>query len=482
MAREPEKKNDRPRRRLAVRAGAALLVIAGAVGAAFGAARSVLPRPGLVASGVRVGGQPVNEAEPKVAAEAVARHILERKISLAYGEAMIGEVSIGELGATIDTEALARRLASVGREGDVFAQIVESLEARRGHVDVPVSVFVPVEELAARLERFKDENDTPPRGARFDFAAGKPTAHVDGRYLDVYAAAGALERAALTGEARVVISAFSIAPRASSEVVAGLDTTQVVSTYATRYGYLGGQVGRAQNVSRAAAGVDGLVLMPGDTVSFNAEVGPRSIDNGFAHAPEIFKGEMREGVGGGTCQVASTLHAAAYLGGLDVVERSNHSRPSGYIPMGLDATVVYPYVDLKLGNPYPFPIVIHAVADKGTLTVELRGGGQADKVEWATATLGVTPFKRKIEERPELPEGRFVVKQKGIRGYSIKKTRTIHGSDGKTKEEVRTDVYPPTFEIYLVPPGTDPGALPALPDADPGSTSPPASTQPTSNG
>ena len=102
-------------------------------------------------------------------------------------------------------------------------------------------------------------------------------------------------------------------------------------------------------------------------VSFNAIVGDRSEENGFQKSWEIFKGEMVEGVGGGTCQVASTFHAAAFFGGLDVLERLPHSRPSAYIPMGLDSTVVYPIVDLKLRNPHPFPVVVHAKTDGNKL-------------------------------------------------------------------------------------------------------------------
>jgi vancomycin resistance protein YoaR len=188
------------------------------------------------------------------------------------------------------------------------------------------------------------------------------------------------------------------------------------------------------------------------------------VENGFAEAPEIYKGELRPGIGGGTCQVSGTLHAAAYLGGIDVVERANHSRPSGYIRMGLDATVVFPTVDLKLRNPYDFPIVIHAAIDKGTLAFELHGRRRPATVSFDTATVGTADYKRKVEELATLPEGKVVLKQHGIRGYSVKKTRTIHLADGSEKVEVTTDTYPPTFEIYQVPPGTDvETALPPLP-------------------
>ena len=114
------------------------------------------------------------------------------------------------------------------------------------------------------------------------------------------------------------------------------------------------------NIDAAASKLDGLVLEPGELFSFNAVVGDRSEENGFQKSWEINKGEMVEGVGGGTCQVASTFYAAAFFSGLDVLERLPHSRPSAYIPMGLDSTVVYPAVDLKVRNPHSFPVVVHA--------------------------------------------------------------------------------------------------------------------------
>lgn len=435
-----------------------------AAGAIHGAAHEILPADGHIAKGIRIGGVEVSAGSAQNVVESRARALLDRRVTLMLGTDVVLETTFAELGATIDTEGLAKRIASVGREGEWDDQIVDALEARRGAINIPISVRLPIEPLAEKLERVKEETDTVPRGARFDFATGKPTADIPGRYVDLYAAASEIEKAAEGTASRVVIPMFEIAPRASTAVVATLDMSKILSTYSTRYGYVGGQAGRAQNVARAAAGVDGVVLLPGEMMSFNAEVGPRSTENGFTTAPEIFKGEMREGIGGGTCQAASTLHAAAYLGGFDVVDRINHSRPSGYIPMGLDATVVYPHVDLKVRNPYPFPVVIHSIANKGTLTMEFRGNGTTDTVEWTTATIGVSPYKRKIEENASLAEGKTVVKQKGIRGYRIRKTRIIHPSHGEARIEEKTDVYPPTFEIFMVHPGTDPSTLPPLPE------------------
>jgi hypothetical protein len=175
---------------------------------------------------------------------------------------------------------------------------------------------------------------------------------------------------------------------------------------------------------------------------------------------------MVEGIGGGTCQAASTFHAAAFLAGLDIVERLPHSRPSAYITMGLDATVVYPIVDLKVKNRYDFPIVVHAFVEGNTVFVELLGRERPARVTFGREIVATRPYTRKVEEKPGLPRDRIVRKQHGIRGYKIKRTRTIAYLDGTARKESNVDVYWPTVELFQVAPGTDPeGKLPP-PGAD----------------
>jgi vancomycin resistance protein YoaR len=432
---------------------------------AGGAVSALLPSEGRVARGVRVSGAAVpDDADALAFAEARAAEALARPLSLVADGREVQRATPAELGATVDTAAITRFAMGVARRGDLATRLREALDAREGRVDVPVRVAIPIETLAALLEPEKEARDAAPRAARLDATTRAVTPHHAGRYIDVYATAAAIDRALAGGLGQVELALKEIQPRASSEVVAAIDTSQTVSRYETRFGVGGAQAGRAQNVARAASLVDGVVLMPGEVVSFNAEVGPRSEGNGFTKAPEIYKGELREGVGGGTCQVASTLHAAAFFGGLDVVARANHSRPSAYIPVGLDATVAYPVVDLKLRNPYDFPVVVRAKTDRGALVIELLGSSRPASVELARDTVGIARYRRKVEEVSWLPEGEVRLRQRGIRGYSIRKTRTIRLASGERRVEVTTDVYPPTVEIYEVARGTDLEAvLPPLP-------------------
>jgi vancomycin resistance protein YoaR len=421
--------------------------------------RTVVPADGVVAQGLRVGGSPVAAAaSPRAAAEAAAEGMLRRRVTLRYGSDTLGDVTAKELGGSVDLDHLERDIASVGHKGGWATRLVMALGARRGEVEVPVRLSLPVEPLAHRLERYKDEHDTRPKAARLDLAAHTASAHEAGRYLDVYAAVATVHHALQSALAVAEVPPYLEAPRATTEAVLRIDASTVVSQYETRFGFAGGQAGRAQNIARAAEQIRGVVLMPGDLLSFNDIVGPRTEDNGFATAPEIYKGEMRDGVGGGTCQVSGTLHAAALFGGVDILQRSNHSRPSGYIGLGLDATVVYPDVDLKLKNPYDFPLVVHTRVDRGVLRIELRGRERPADVQLSTETIGVAAFKRKVEEAAWLDAGEIKLKQRGIRGISIRKTRRIHvhaGVGARERVEVTTDVYPPTLEIYVVSPGAD---------------------------
>jgi hypothetical protein len=133
--------------------------------------------------------------------------------------------------------------------------------------------------------------------------------------------------------------------------------------------------------------------------------------------------------------------------------------------LGLDATVAYPHVDMKLRNPFDFPIVLRAYADQGTLTLELKGAKRPASVEYAAATVGVRPYKRTVRQAHWLAEGRVIRKQKGIRGVTVEKIRRIAYADGTDRVEKTTDIYPPTNEVYYVAPGTDAEtALPPLPD------------------
>lgn len=152
----------------------------------------------------------------------------------------------------------------------------------------------------------------------------------------------------------------------AGSVAAPVDT--LIGTYATAYSP---NIPRAVNVSLAASRINGVVVQPGESFSFTQTILPRTAANGYVEAPMIVNKKYVPGIGGGICQVSSTLYAAMLNAGLPATERHPHSLKVAYIPEGMDATVSGSALDLKFTNIFAEPVQIQAAADQGVLTVSL---------------------------------------------------------------------------------------------------------------
>ena len=470
-------------RRLLARSLASLAIVALGFATPALAIDHLLPGSGMPAAGIRVDGENIPaDCDLHRYLDDRATRFESRQVQLVLSPATPPTVlTLRQLGVRVDAADLERRVLAVAHTGSLEQRIDQALDARDGHTDIPITWHLDPSALLDRMAEAKDDLDRLGSPARFDFAAEKIVPHVDGRYLDAFATLDALDGLARGGGDVLRAVYVDVPPFASEQLLRKLDITQVVGHYETRFGYLGGQADRAHNIATAAARLDGVVMLPSQILSFNRLVGHRTLENGFRKGWEIFKGEMVQGVGGGTCQVASTLHAAAFLAGFDIVDRAPHSRPSAYIPLGLDATVVDGLVDLKLRNPFPFPVVLHSVVKDGSITFELRGEQRPAQVSFRGDVVGVQPYKRKITEASWLAQGHVLRKQRGIRGYRVRKTRSVVLRDGTQREDVTTDVYPPTTELLLVPPGTDESTLPPLPFAETSAGSSASDQDPTSS-
>lgn len=140
-----------------------------------------------------------------------------------------------------------------------------------------------------------------------------------------------------------------------------------ISTYTTTYSPGGG---RGINVAIAAKKIDDILLMPGDDFSYEDAVGPIAQSNGYTYAPVISNGELVQGIGGGVCQVSSTLYNTQLKSGILPTERRNHSKAVSYVPRGLDATLASGSIDYKFKNTHKYPVVINTYTGGGKLTIE----------------------------------------------------------------------------------------------------------------
>jgi len=184
--------------------------------------------------------------------------------------------------------------------------------------------------------------------------------------------------------------------------------------------------------------VDKHVIAPGETFSFNGSTGARTEDKGFREAPVIINGELQTGLGGGVCQVSTTVFNAAYEAGLPIVARTNHALYISHYPQGRDATVNYPDVDLKFRNDTGHWLLLRTWVGPSSLTVALYGTPTHRRVVSEVAPLVVTgpPPIKKVPD-PTLFKGESELEESGTPSRSTSVERKVYDANGKLLYDTR---------------------------------------------
>jgi vancomycin resistance protein YoaR len=210
-----------------------------------------------------------------------------------------------------------------------------------------------------------------------------------------------------------------------------LHVTRVVSTFTSDMGV--SSANRIFNVHKMAGILDGTVVRPGETFSFNQVVGPRTAQRGFLEGQAIENGLLVPSIGGGVCQVATTVFNAAFLGGYPIVERHNHSFYISHYPLGLDATVADGGPDFQFRNDTSHPLVIHTSYTDQTLTVSFYSAPLGRTVQATTGpqTGFANPGSRYIADPAAAPK-QLVQQTSGEQGFDVTVTRRIVDGQGRT--------------------------------------------------
>ena len=446
------------------------VVVVLGLGSAFGtglgfAAHHVLPSS-PVAAGVYIGERrPPEDVSVSEWLMSRSAALKKRVVHLRHGDEII-DTTLGDLGVAIDVNSTLEAAEKIGHEGSLVRRIRDGQRARRGEIEVPLVYWVDREKARGFLSKIADRFYKAPVDAKLDVENKKRIVEKDGEALDVEGTIDVIASAHhVDAEETIDLLIKLVQANVTTNDLANVDIEKVVSSYETTFVTWGEGVGRSGNIKNAASKIDGTILLPGQVFSFNDKVGPRTSENGFVMAPEIQGDELVTGYGGGTCQVSSTLHAAAMFGALEILDRQNHSRPSSYVQPGMDATVAYPIVDMKIKNTLPYPIMIHAWLPKPTaIRVELLGGDPIAKVTYAYGVGHVEDFARRIKVVDYYPPGRVYRKQKGTRGMDVTSVVTVKYNDGRVQEYKYFSGYRPSPEVLWVAPGYADSDLPPLPE------------------
>ena len=330
------------------------------------------------------------------------------------------------------------------------------LEQRLAARDLSPAECVYQERQAAALDvqALHDELEGKTVSAVCDKATGRPTQSHVGVTFDVAAVQSQLDAAAPGAE--FLADAEVQFPAVTTEELETAMFRDVLGTSTTK---CAGPWGRHQNIRLAAKAINGNIYNPGEEFWYNAAVGQRTEARGFQPAAAYSGGRTVTSIGGGICQVSSTLYYATLLSDLKIVLRYAHMFDPGYMPVtGCDATVSWGGPDFAFRNDtdYPIKIVTSYNDDTNELTVTIMGTRVNDNyVVMTNQFLSYSEFKVVYKEDESVSPGDQVVDQYGHNGYEVRTYRNVYDGDGKLLRSTveATSDYDRGDKIILVAPG-----------------------------
>lgn len=404
--------------------------------------------PGVLIEGTDVGGLKAAEAQTLLTERAKA--IGERQLELKLADNTV-KVKAQDIGIEADLEETIRAALLLGHEGNLWEQLQERYRIKKAGHSLELELRIDRQQLEGFLAQLAEEVNEPAEDGYFALGNNNeivPVPEKIGLSLDAVEAKEQIISAVETGEKLLRLPVKQDIPRTLAEL-RRRGINDVVGLFSTRFNPA--DKDRSYNVKLGADSLNGLLIEPGEVFSFNEAVGPREAEQGYREAPIIVKNELVPGIGGGICQVSSTLYNAVLLAGLTPVERLNHSLPSGYIGLGRDATVSYGAIDFKFKNTRKEPVMISTRVAGDRVYMAILGTFQGEEVQIQSTVEQEIPFPVIYKEDLTLPPGAETLEEEGKPGYKVTVTRTIRRNGSIVRHEVISrDTYQPQPEIYLV--------------------------------
>lgn len=325
-------------------------------------------------------------------------------------------------------------------------QIIQKLTAINYNTD-PIEIPVEMQKAQAiDIEKIHNEIYKEPVDASYSTNPYKITASENGVDFKISVDEA---KALITGDKEEYeIPLKVLYPKVTTSSISQEAFPDLLATYTTSYQT--SSANRSNNIALAASKINGKVLMPGETFSYNSTVGKRTISAGFKEAGAYSNGKVTSEVGGGICQVSSTLYNSVLRANLEVTERTNHMFLVGYVPIGADATVSWGAPDFKFKNNRNYAIRLVAKTSGKRITISIYGLKQDDDydIEILSYRTGTVPYRTTYTKDSSLTRGRTKVIQAGSNG-ATSVTYKIFKRNGRevSRELVSKDTYSPHNQV-----------------------------------
>ena len=413
---------------------------------------------GVTVEGIDISGMTVDEAKEKV--DAYVDALAATVVSVKIGEDATEEKTLEALGFGADADAFIDDVAKIGKTGNLIQRYKDLKDAAEGGNEHNMDFTVDQEVVAAWIGELAETYNVEAKSATMTRSGGQwqITRGNYGTELNVeestaqlmkaltedweIPSADDLESGLHSPDISVEFAMEETEPEYTSEDLQNCQT--LLGTYSTNYGT--GNRGRAQNVENGCRLINGSMLMPGEVLSADAKMRPYTIENGYGVGGAYVNGKVQDDIGGGICQVSTTLYNAVLFAELGVVQRANHSMTVDYVPLARDAAIAGDWKDFKFENTSDYPIYVEGYAGGGTITFNIYGYESRPSnrsISFDTEVLEtIQPGADIITEDPTKTKDYRVVTQGSWTGYRTVLYKTVKVDGVQTERyQVNTSNY-----------------------------------------
>jgi len=405
--------------------------------------------PGVTVEGISLDGMTLAEAE-KAVFDKVSSYYSEYGVLLKYND-RTWHFDYRDLKLESDYLDVLRDAYAIGRAGSLLKRYSTVKDLEENPISMDVEVTYSTEELYDKLLALAGEIDIEPLDATISFYPDREekfaiTDEKTGIRLDVDKLAADINKALEKDTyVEIELKPERISPKVYAEELR-LQTDKIASFYTV----VTGSEDRFHNVFLSASKYNGLVVNPGEVISFNDLVGERTYANGFKAAPVIMPDKsLQDDLGGGICQTSSTIYNAVLRAGLKIEERWHHSFPSAYVDKGHDATVNWPNVDFKFSNNQDTPVYFHAFRDGNKLYIEIYGrkSGDFDEIRLESDLYAVydapkANIVKDVKQKYVVYKDQMYTAVQSRPGYKVRTDRVFFKNGVEVKrEQISNDYY-----------------------------------------
>ena len=296
-----------------------------------------------------------------------------------------------------------------------------------------------IEQILQKLDGFK----IPPQDAYYEIQGDSIVVFegLDGYKVDIEAVEQILKSPISSKD--IIAPEMLVHPNITKEAILDAGPYTLMSSYSTKFDH--NNRNRTHNLTLASKNINGTLLKPGDVFSFNDTVGPRAVETGFLNAMIVMGSEFVPGIGGGICQVSSTLYKTALLANLEIIERRNHGLAITYMPLGMDATVSWGSIDFKFKNNTNVNILISSQVEHDTLSIKFFGEDPPD-VNYESTILQVIEPRTISRYDSNIPLGQRIINSSGQRGYHVETFKIFEGQ----RTSIGTSYYRPMNRVVTI--------------------------------